>query len=631
MNESMNPMEQKLANFLMEEGDPAHHSLVDFDTLVSSAHRTRNRHRAMRSGVAGLAVAASIAGIVALQSDDGGRAVRVGVMNHGSSSKGSSDSNVAAAPSATAPKPVIAADGQYIAAVIDERVVILDRQGQIQKTLGSAPHGDHQQFYWTGERDAFVLLSTFDGCAGPSYDGAEFGTTLTKFNVAAGTSSTMFSIDQVPNDGVGYFPTEGLLPIYSGCDVRPTYVVDVLNSREAVCAESNLFKDLPASELQKEIADIRRWQGGRYPEDPKICDRLLAAGGSVKVPQSEGQTAGDGSTLENVISGDASSDKALPSHYEVVAPDGTRTRITKDRFRVGASFVPAGTDLGVLSGATASASAVPVSPASTKAVAAANHTIAGDHEFVLATLDGKLVILNRQGKIVRDYGGTDVQVVSSRTGDPRTAWIAKNGGGCGSEQQSLSRLNLLTGTETKIAAINKSYFIGSDAFSLDGKFVFLTEQCSDGTGFVVPTSQPDIPNADSMPDSVGVGPTRFTVDGLVSTSFSVGDASSSRFCTFEFPYEELPADTRGQQEVFRRHEDEVTADPSKCLADDAESATGKTEHIGIRRVSPFDADVQLHHLTIVHADGTETRISKDREQVQGEFIPAGADLGVLSN
>lgn len=410
MNEPLSPLESALSEFLTEEAHLESIALAPFEDLLPSPAERRARQvrrAAITGGAIALAVAAATTGILVLRDSDT-RAARVEVAGGGHTSTGSTSPNgntdtsssSAAAPvgtdpnakptetssSSTAAAATVAKEGEFIAAVIDDRVVILDRAGMVRATLGTSTPGDFQSIRYGSDVNTFFVVSGF----GESCDGADpdmyGGTTvdlnkmfITKFDLRSRTGTPIATLPAGPGDTVSTDVDSGLYATTPGCDLSPTHVFDVVNKKERWCMPTD------ASQRPEIWGDPTTWSqfpelasetaGEGFSTDAGLCDRYRASKADSKryaaeigagVQYSNGeftdyftedataqQPSGsvNGLTYMNVKQSQPSPDGSyfeVTNHAELVNADGTRTRITQDRHRVDVAFIRVGANLGVL-------------------------------------------------------------------------------------------------------------------------------------------------------------------------------------------------------------------------------------------------------------------------------------------
>ncbi len=244
-------------------------------------------------------------------------------------------------------------------------------------------------------------------------------------------------------------------------------------------------------------------------------------------------------------------------------------------------------------------------------------TIAGEREYILAVLDGRVAILNRQGNLVRDYGETGAHKVQFSQGKSE-AWIMEKASCDGAEIGRLRTLDLASGAFVTIKEEENFEFSG---ISPDGKVLAGTGGCGGALFFRL--DQPGIPEVEVIDPASGY-PTMFSFtmmdDGASAGRTIARTDQSAEQCEASFRYRDAAGDPDRFFDMIRN-----AADPAGPCVDplaDYDRTTGsRLEGEHLRRV---DNRIELRL-----ADGGSVRITQDRSIIDAEFIPAGTDLGVL--
>lgn len=266
----------------------------------------------------------------------------------------------------------------------------------------------------------------------------------------------------------------------------------------------------------------------------------------------------------------------------------------------------------------------PSSSASSSSVPVA--TIAGEREYILAVLDGRVAILNRQGKLVRDYGEVAASNVRITTA-PTKVWIVTNGD-CGSDYSAglLKSLDLVSGTVSELKSFPNGYVTG---ISPDGKLAAVTQDCG-GVGFFR-LDQPGIPE---IQEEVPVAFSFEMMDDGMSLSVPIARTEGSD-CPVIVDYKDTNGDPNRILELIRNAVPAPAPDGKDCTRSlDSHDAGGTGE----RRSGEYleaayqyaDGDGETVRIELVAADGSRTGITQYRKVVDAEWIPAGTDLGVLT-
>ena len=282
----------------------------------------------------------------------------------------------------------------------------------------------------------------------------------------------------------------------------------------------------------------------------------------------------------------------------------------------------------------------------------AKEVIAGEHEYLLANLDGQLAIIDRAGKLraeintpgkVRSISipsvGGELPRIGINTPDVCSDPPTK-------EPYGIYELDLGNHSMTSLVDLDVKRSGQHLSFSADGhlaQFMYDANPIQDCAFFGLYWLEDGSSKKIELPEPWERGyQVRFQTDGSIRLDPAM-ESSVPKKCAVTIPYDEVSKAGSNLEPLFTRFLATASPMDNVRMAEDLEysnqcngvtnSETPKVSGEYIDRVRPNSGgDWQSIHLELVDAADNRTQLTEDLPigNVDAQFIPAGTNIGVLN-